>query len=62
VSRNSPLNNGERVVNLNGIARWNAIRDPHILRGHAGDNNFYIVATDMTSTYDSLNEKYKLNL
>jgi hypothetical protein len=45
-----PLNNGERVVNLDGIARWNAIRDPHILRGHAGDNHFYIVATDMKSS------------
>lgn len=29
-----PLNDGKRIVNLDDIARWKCIRDPHILRGH----------------------------
>lgn len=44
----TPLNNGERVVDLDGVARWGSIRDPHILRGEDG-RTFYMVMTDMRS-------------
>lgn len=45
----SPLNNGERVVDLDNVARTKCIRDPHILRTEDG-KSFYIVATDMKSS------------
>lgn len=45
----TPLNNGERVINLDDVTRWKSIRDPHILRGEDG-KTFYIVATDMKCT------------
>lgn len=45
----TPLNNGKRVVDLDNVARWKCIRDPHILRGEDG-KSFYIVATDMKSS------------
>ncbi len=45
----TPLNNGERVVNLDDVARWKCIRDPHILRCEDG-KTFYMVATDMRCT------------
>lgn len=44
-----PLNDGKRVINLDSIARWKCIRDPHILRG-VDKKTFYIVATDMKSS------------
>jgi arabinoxylan arabinofuranohydrolase len=44
-----PLNNGKPVINLDSIARWKCIRDPHILRAEDG-KIFYIVATDMKSS------------
>ena len=44
-----PLNDGKRIVNLDDIARWKCIRDPHILRGH-DRKTFYMVATDMKSS------------
>lgn len=53
VSRNgydyTPLNNGERVVDLDNYSRWKCVRDPHILRGEDG-HSFYMVATDMKSS------------
>lgn len=44
-----PLNNGKRVLDLDKVARWKCIRDPHILRGEDG-KTFYMVATDMRSS------------
>ena len=44
-----PLNDGKRVVDLDAVARWKCIRDPHILRGQDG-KSFYMVATDMRCT------------
>lgn len=41
-----PLNNGEKVLNVDDVARWKCIRDPHILRGEDG-KTFYMVMTDM---------------
>ena len=41
-----PLNNGQKVVNVDDVARWKCIRDPHILRGEDG-KTFYMVMTDM---------------
>lgn len=44
-----PLNDGKRIINLDDVARWKCIRDPHILRGH-DKKTFYMVATDMKSS------------
>lgn len=44
-----PLNNGRKVVSVDGVARWKCIRDPHILRGEDG-RTFYMVMTDMKSS------------
>ena len=45
----TPLNNGRKVVDMDGVARWKCIRDPHILRGEDG-KSFYMVMTDMKSS------------
>ncbi len=45
----TPLNNGKRIVNLDNVARWKCIRDPHILRAENG-KTFYMVMTDMRCT------------
>lgn len=45
----APLNNGEKVVGVDDVARWKCIRDPHILRGEDG-KTFYMVMTDMKCT------------
>ena len=44
-----PLNNGKRIINIDSVARWKCIRDPHILRGY-DRKTFYMVATDMKSS------------
>lgn len=44
-----PLNNGEKVISVDDVARWKCIRDPHILRGEDG-KTFYMVMTDMKCT------------
>ena len=44
-----PLNNGCKVLNVDEVARWKCIRDPHILRGEDG-RTFYMVMTDMKCT------------
>lgn len=44
----TPLNNGQRIVNLRKVARTGCIRDPHILRAEDG-RTFYMVLTDMCS-------------
>lgn len=42
----APLNNGRKIANVDNVARWKCIRDPHILRGEDG-KTFYMVMTDM---------------
>ena len=44
-----PLNDGRKVVNVDDVARWKCIRDPHILRCEDG-KTFYMVMTDMKSS------------
>lgn len=44
-----PLNDGRKVVDVDNVARWKCIRDPHILRCEDG-KTFYMVMTDMKSS------------
>ena len=43
----TPLNEGQPIINSADIAKKQAVRDPHILRGE--DGYFYMVVTDMRS-------------
>ncbi len=43
------LNGGKPVLDSREISHTGGVRDPHILRGANGDNNFYMVVTDMAS-------------
>lgn len=45
----TPINCGEKVVDVDNVARWKCIRDPHILRCEDG-KTFYMVMTDMKCT------------
>lgn len=45
----APLNNGYKIADVDNVARWKCIRDPHILRGEDG-KTFYMVMTDMKCT------------
>ena len=44
----TPLNDGNPIINSSDIAKKQAVRDPHILRG--ADGYFYMVVTDMKSS------------
>ena len=44
----TPLNEGNPIINSSDIAKKQAVRDPHILRG--ADGYFYMVVTDMKSS------------
>ena len=43
------LNGNKPVIDSKVISSTGGVRDPHILRGENGDNNFYMVLTDMVS-------------
>ena len=43
------LNGNKPVLDSKVISSTGGVRDPHILRGENGDNNFYMVLTDMVS-------------
>ncbi len=50
----SALNNNQPILNSDDISQSGGIRDPHILRGE--DNEFYIVATDMSTAANGWKE------
>lgn len=50
----SALNNNQPILNSDDISQSGGIRDPHILRGE--DNDFYMVATDMSTAANGWKE------